>query len=158
MKSNRKRYNRQMGYLAFLNSMLDTVTINIHINDDAILRYSAECGQLAVVEFLLHQGYHLHAKTNASTNGYLTIVELLLAHGADLHVDNEYALRSASANGELTVVKLLLDREADVHANYDEALRLAATRGHHAVVELLLNHGANVNDDALICAATTSPP
>lgn len=42
-------------------------------------------------------------------------------------------------------VELLLSEGADVHAQDDEALRLASYEGHEETVELLLAYGADVN-------------
>ena len=40
------------------------------------------------------------------------------------------------------MVRLLLDRGANIHANNDEALRISAQYGHVEVVRLLLDRGA----------------
>ena len=42
-------------------------------------------------------------------------------------------------------MKLLLEKGANVHADDDLALRWASEFGHHAVVKLLLEKGANVH-------------
>jgi ankyrin repeat protein len=53
--------------------------------------------------------------------------------GADLHADDDNALRWASQNG------------AHLHAEDDYALQWASQNGHLAVVELLLEHGADLH-------------
>jgi hypothetical protein len=72
-------------------------------------------------------------------------VELLLERGADVHAEDDEALRLAAKMGMKQVVELLLQHGADVHAEDDEALRLAARKGIYQVVELLLQHGADVH-------------
>ena len=67
----------------------------------------------------------------------LEVVELLLEAGADVHVDNDYALKWASMNGYEGVVRLLLEAGADVHADNDLALGLASANGHEGVVKIL---------------------
>jgi hypothetical protein len=86
----------------------------------------------------------------------LTALELAIQHGADVHADNDGALRWASYNGHLPVVQLLVKHGADVHAGNDEALRMASYYGHLPVVQLLVKHGADVhagNDEALLWAS-----
>jgi hypothetical protein len=50
--------------------------------------------------------------------------------GADIHVENDYALRWASTKGHLETVKYLVESGADIHAYNDAALRLASDYGH----------------------------
>ena len=49
-------------------------------------------------------------------------MKLLLDYGADVHADNDLALRWATKDGHLDVVKLLLDSGADIHAIGDDRL------------------------------------
>ena len=64
----------------------------------------------------------------AKGNGFE--VQEALALGADIHANNDMALRWTAYNGHTGTVALLLDRGADIHANDDGALRLAVERGH----------------------------
>ena len=84
------------------------------------------------------------------------VIEELLDEGADIHVDNDHALRSASRNGRLETVKLLLDRGANIHAGDDEALCSASENGHYKTVKLLLDRGADIHacDDLAIRSAS----
>ena len=52
--------------------------------------------------------------------GFLPGVKLALERGADVHADNDGALRWASKNGHKDVVELLLKNGADIHA-YDDS-------------------------------------
>jgi ankyrin repeat protein len=70
-------------------------------------------------------------------------VRYALDHGADVHVNDDWALGGASYNGYTETIKLLLDHGADVHAGYDFALRWASGNGHAETVKVLLDHGAN---------------
>ena len=109
-----------------------------------------------MVHFLLALGADINGKygggimkevplVRASRGGDLADVEFLLAHGADVHVGDDGALRSASLSGHLPVLKVLLAHGANVHAANDAALKLASWDGHLAVVEVLLAHGADVH-------------
>ena len=60
------------------------------------------------------------------------------------------------------MVRLLLDRGADVHAENDEALRAARRNGHEAVIALLLERSADANahgsdDDELVDDSDEEP-
>jgi len=57
-------------------------------------------------------------------------------YGADVHADNDYALRWASENGHKDVVELLLKAGSDVHADDDYALRIASYYGYNDIIEL----------------------
>ena len=85
-------------------------------------------------------------------------IPLAVKAGADVHAQEDEALRWASYNGHVAVVECLLKAGADVHAREDEALRYASENGHVAVVECLLKAGANVHareDYALRWASET---
>jgi hypothetical protein len=77
--------------------------------------------------------------------GTKTGIKKLVKAGADIHAENDEALRYASLNGHVEVVKLLLEAGADVHAYNDESLRLASIKGHVEVVKLLLEHDSDIH-------------
>ena len=85
------------------------------------------------------------ALRKASSRGHAAVVECLLKAGAYVHANDDEALRDASSRGHVAVVALLLKAGANVHANDDEALREASYYGHVAVVECLLKAGAFVH-------------
>jgi len=113
---------------------------------------AARGGHLEIVKELLAAGADVHAEDDAALrraahNGHLEIVKELLAAGADVHAEDDAALRRAAEYGRLEVVKELLSAGADVHAWDDCALRWAARNGHLEVVKDLLAAGANVHAD-----------
>jgi ankyrin repeat protein len=114
--------------------------------------YCAIYGKLDFVEYLLAAGADVHADNDgalrwASYNGHTEMVKVLLAADADVHADNDGALRWASDEGHTEVVKVLLAAGADVHAKNDWALRWASDKGHTEVVKVLLAAGADVHAD-----------
>jgi hypothetical protein len=74
---------------------------------------------------------------DASHNGHLSLVKLLLESGANIHADDNYAIKWASRNGHLCVVKLLLKYGAEVNADDNYAIKKASLKGHLDVVKLL---------------------
>jgi len=52
---------------------------------------------------------------NASKRGHTEMVKVLIDAGADVHVENDLALRYASENGHTEIVKLLLDAGASIN-------------------------------------------
>jgi hypothetical protein len=121
-------------------------------NTDGLLKLFAARGDVEPVRNLLDRGADVHAQENyalrwASENGHRDTVAVLLEHGADVHAQEDYALRWASEIGHRNVVALLLDRGADVHAQEDYALRLASEKGHRDTVAMLLDGGADVHAD-----------
>src|SRR3990167_8398204 len=93
--------------------------------------------------------YHL---IYACRYGLCELVKYLVEHGADIHIQDDYPLRSASENGKFDVVKYLVEHDADIHAEYDDALIVACQHGYIHIVKYLVENGADVhanNDDAL---------
>ena len=50
-----------------------------------------------------------------------------MEHGADIHENDEQALRISSENGHLELVKYLVEKGADIHAIDDYAYRMAVS-------------------------------
>ena len=69
----------------------------------------------------------------------------LIEKGADVHIENDYALRYSAENGHLDVVKYLVEKGADVHADNDYALKYSARNSHLDVVKFLVEKGADVH-------------
>jgi ankyrin repeat protein len=82
----------------------------------------------------------------ASINGHFQIVKYLVEeHKADVHENNEYAMRMASSNGHFQIVKYLVEEhKADVHVNNEYAMRWASENGHFQIVKYLVDHNANI--------------
>ena len=104
-----------------------------------ICKFMIEAGSKSVYSRI---GYALHL---ASGRGHLEVVNELLKAGADIHYDDEAALRHASENGHLEVVRCLLESGANIHAENDYAFRFASYNGNLEIVKFLLESGANVH-------------
>jgi len=97
---------------------------------------------LQVIKELVEEGADIHANDDlalrwAAENGHLDVVKFLVKEGADIHVFDELALRWAAENGHLDIVKFLVSKGANIHAENDEALRLAVVNGYLDVVKYL---------------------
>jgi hypothetical protein len=105
--------------------------------------------------------YNLLKKNNENKNllliyssavGELALVIWSLKYGADIHDENDYALRFASGNGHLETVKYLVKSGSNIHAEDDRALITASYNGHLETVKFLVESGADIhadNDNAL---------
>ena len=118
---------------------------------DKQLIEASEKGRLDVVKYLVENGADIHAQDDcalrwSAERGHLEVVRLLLENGADVHTRNNYALGWSAYYGNFEVVRLLLENGADVHANDDYALRWSAENGHLEVVRLLLENGAKQSE------------
>ena len=123
--------------------------INFNYSSYVLLTYCSQYGYIEVVKLLLEKGANIHADDDyalrwSARNEHIEVVKLLLEKGANIHADNDYALRWSAKNGHIEVVKLLLEKGANIHADDDYALRLSACYGQIEVVKYLLEKGANI--------------
>lgn len=82
----------------------------------------------------------------AAATGALDMVRLTLSSGADIHFDDDLALRSAAFTGNFETLKCLLESGANAQAAGNEALLYAAKRKEGHAVGLLLSKGASIDD------------
>ena len=116
----------------------------------ALLLQSSIKGELNLVKESVKRGANIHTEDEnalrwASLNGHLDVVKYLVENGANIHANNDEALHWASEDGHLDVVKYLVENGANIHANDDEALQLASENGHLEVVKYLVENGANIH-------------
>ncbi len=62
--------------------------------------------------------------------------------GADIHAQDNYALRLSAYNGHLSVIKYLIEMGANIHANDDEALITSSENGYLPVIKLFNRNGS----------------
>jgi len=74
----------------------------------------------------------------AAITGKASVVTAALAAGANIHADDDEALRWAAFLGHVDVVQILLAAGANVHADHDGALRSAADHGHAEIARCLM--------------------
>jgi ankyrin repeat protein len=117
---------------------------------DSRLIDAALDGHTEVVKAHLAAGANVHAEDDkalrwAAVDGHTETVRTLLAAGADVHARNDGALSLGALYGCAETVKILLATGADLHATDDIALRLAAGHGHTEAVKILLSAGSDVH-------------
>lgn len=131
------------------------------MNNEKPLTAAASKGSINSVRSLIESLASVHSEDGdspfndafcaAAENGHTEIVELLLNAGADVHSDEDKALRMAVDNGHTNTVELLISRGADIHARGGawperiQVLTSACSRGHIEIATLLLDGGAKIN-------------
>jgi len=106
-------------------------------------------GDIKEVRRLVEQGANIHANDEealrwAAFRGHLEIVKYLIEKGADVHGQNDLALKWAAAGGHLEVVRCLVEHGADIHNFFDEPLRIAIREGRIDVIKYLLEQGVDI--------------
>ena len=123
-----------------------------NINESLIL--SAKYNKLEVVKFLINNGADIHVDNEyilrySAQTGHTEIVKYLIENGANIHIDDDYALRCSALYSHLEIVRYLVENGANIHAVGDCALRWSAMKGHFEIVKYLVENGANNIDNAL---------
>ncbi len=164
----------QRGALELVRAALEAGA-DVHIHDDAAVRFAAGNGHLDTVRYLIDKGNaHACALGNdaffrALDADHLHVAEYLIERGVvnvrdvvevnrKLVDDGYSALRWVSEKGSCAAVRMLVKHGANMRARDDMILRLAAHCGHLDVVEYLLDQGANAHAqeyDALCRSAST---
>lgn len=126
--------------------------INPEIIGDG-LNIAIRNGSLDMVKYFVEHG--LNSKIidvgldQAVWAGRWKIVKYLIEHGADIHINNDIALRNAAKFGLLGAVKGLVRLGADVNANNDEAFFSAIKGGYTDVAQFLADQGLNLDPDVV---------
>ena len=100
-----------------------------------ILGKRYELSNVDTFKYLLEKGANIHADNDSALRwsaekGYLDVVQFLVEKGANIHANNDYALICSAENGHLDVVQYLTNKGANIHACNDYALRWSAEKGH----------------------------
>ncbi|MFA6459572.1 MAG: ankyrin repeat domain-containing protein [Candidatus Paceibacterota bacterium] len=95
-------------------------------------------------------GADIHIEDDAALRlaarcGNLPMVGFLIANGANIHARNNAALLSSAYYGHSTIIRLLIKHGANIHTMDDAALRWAAINNHLETVRILVEGGANIH-------------
>jgi ankyrin repeat protein len=96
------------------------------------------------VKYLVNLGANIHAEDDyalrwSAEQGHLQIVKFLVENGANVGALDNNALIISAQKGHLEVVKYLVSLDANIHAEDDYALQISAKYGHLEVVKYLMN-------------------
>ena len=81
---------------------------------------AAREGDLTLIQTYQQQGGDLHLNQDemlrwSANSGHLPVVKYLLTKGADVHANNDQALRWGAEEGHLPVVQILIEYGANIH-------------------------------------------
>ncbi|PWA00774.1 hypothetical protein BB558_003168 [Smittium angustum] len=76
----------------------------------------------------------------------LTSMKSKIFNGADIHVDEDHALRLSCERGNFDIVKYLVENGADIYAKDNDSLKFAKRFGHFDIVNYLVENGADVHE------------
>ena len=77
--------------------------------------------------------------------GHLNIIKYLKEHGANIHIDHDWALVLATNHGHLPVVAYLVENGADINYFYNNLLALAVKFNYFPIVVYLIEKGADIH-------------
>lgn len=141
--------NNERKWIENIFKVIDTTILG-----NILLTYSSRHGFIDFVKYLIERpdckvcsehcchGANIHAQDNcalrwAARSGHLEIVKYLVEKGANINAGGNYAFGWASSNGHLGVVKYLVGKGVDIHSQGYPALMRAANWGHLEIVNYL---------------------
>ncbi len=138
-------------FLPLLRSLMSSAEYREHMDslNRALVEYPTKAKPVRI-QRLLTWGADVHTENDAALRlaamrGHTESVAVLLERGANVYILDNAALRSVAAYGHTDAVQLLLDAGSNIHAMDDAALRDASGNGHIGVVKILLAAGADVH-------------
>lgn len=110
----------RIGRLEMVEYLLGRLAIYVGLVDH-ILWEATAANQLEIVMYLVENYFKYH---------YLVFTEVLFV---------------AAEKGYLEIVKYLIEKGANLHANDEKALKLSSQNGHYEIVKYLIDQGAMIN-------------
>lgn len=115
------------------------------------LRIASRYCKLNMVNFLIHKGAKpslagLNMSFPVFQKRGIAVVKLLIKHGANIHENQEEAMRSACLNGNIRIVKYLVKQGANLSIIYPETLIEPTCRGGHLdILKYLVDKKVDIN-------------
>ncbi len=146
--------------------LVKPISADIHFSNDEPLRLAARRKPLLydweksaaeeneintdIVKILLFHEADIHVEDDialrlATSKENEDIAQVLIIYGANVHAKNNAPVVLASANGLGEVVRNLIEFGADIRVGDDAPFRFAAKYGQINVVKILLQKGANIH-------------
>jgi ankyrin repeat protein len=144
-----------------INELISFINFNYYSNNTA-LHVATKYNRLNIAKLLISYGVDVNygkiSLKNAIINDNYKMVKLLVSQGADIHVDDDEALRWASLSKDLKIVKYLISKGAKVRVlhrydNYYDILHWAISSNKSRrlnMVKYLISQGAYINTDKLL--------
>lgn len=118
---------------------------NMNPDYDYALTWSAECGRLSVVKYLIEKGYDVNADDGfaliySAQRGHLSVVKLLVENGADINAigNHPFGWRVITRNlNNLNIVKYLIENGFRPNVNDNHLLKWSVENNHLELVESL---------------------
>jgi len=122
-----------------------------HYDNDFLFEYYAKRQNINVLKFILQnqpkfpRNYINHFFISSAENNLLDFVKLFLENNANIHFQEDHALRYAALRGNNEVVKFLINNGANIHEWEECALFWAVCNNDEEMVKILLDNGADKN-------------
>src|SRR3990167_6105996 len=137
------------GNVELVRYLVERGGVNVNTKNGKALMIAKAKGYTGLVKYLLEVGavgvIDHDEFMRAVKYGNIDRIKSLVEQGADIHAENEEALRFVSKNGNIDVVKYLVDNGADINAQDNYALIWASLSGYIGIVKYLVEHGANIH-------------
>lgn len=154
----------EKGQLEFVRMFVEELKVEVHYNNDMMLREAAEENHTEVVRYLVSKGADAAVWSNdpireASKHGNLEMLKILVEAGADINAYNGEPLSKAVDNGNAEMVDYLLKKGADPGKGKSGPFMDAAREGNVAVLEAFINNNVRADmadSEALVDALSQS--
>lgn len=132
--------------------LLNNLNVNIDYNNYSILKTCIDNNNYDFIHYLADNNFDFSVCDNIAIKltTSVRIMQILIENGVDIHVDNEFALKSAVFRNNIECFDLLIQSGADISAAGEEILLLAIDKirqnqKHFHILEKILSSGFNIN-------------
>lgn len=124
--------------------------MNPVIDEYAALKAAVTEGHYHILDMLVKHIKNVDAYKNelfllAVTNGFGQITQYLVEIGANVHYQDDFALRFAVKYHDLYFIKILIEHGANIHTHDNWVFKTAVSRTNVDLVKLLVAKGISIN-------------
>jgi ankyrin repeat protein len=136
----------EYGHIKIVKHVLEEYGIDVNL----ALWLGSEHNHLEIVEYSMDCGANVHSNDDfavriSAKNGHLEIFNYLVKCGANIYAKNNHALRLSSSNDHIKIIKILLKKMGKKYGNI--ALRWAALNGKINTVRDLVRSGVDAREN-----------
>ncbi len=127
--------------------------IHFNVTQEDLLKCAAVENAEDMVHYFLENGINVTIDDNfvlrvMASKCSVKMLQTLIDYGADVHADNDYAVKSvALSSPTLEKIKILHRAGANIHVDDDCCLRIAAHFNKEPLMIYLIDNGANIHVD-----------